>query len=424
MLYAARGSGAREWARGFAWLWRLGEVSRQPDPAAVGFGLAAEAAELAELVSTGRLAGAIVAVEEAGPARGIIPASRRGAGIARFEGGTSVRGEFTIFEDGAGRAAVRSSIGVHAVEVEGVLMLSHDPATDWGSLAAFWAPEAVSTYLERHLDAPLRRLPPIGALRLDDIPATAQLQLEGRARSDERQARRIARSARAFSSADAVLNVAVVAAALDDERRVVPLHEVYPRSVLELRAAVDSGAYETVCHGYLHLDPEAFEAGEIEFREFGRIGAAEAGSRLDAALAWQRQHLAEPTTFVAPAWSYGPAADAEGASRGLIRWFRARPGPVLEEGRLYETLIGELPGIHALDYSPLVRLATIGIPPMVAMHGALLDARLGPLRNLRGLPSLARLFVRRDVNRLIGLDGIRWLGVAEFVAELEAHGSS
>ena len=420
MLYAAADSGARDWARGFAWLWKLGEVASEPSADAVGFGLSAEAETLREHIAAGRLRSAVVAVEVAGPGAGPIPASRRVDGPVRFADGGSVRGEFTVFEQGAGEVVVRSSGGIHGVSSDGLLLLGHDPASEWGDLSAFWAPLAVA----RHLEASgieLTRLPAVGAIRLDDIPATAQLQLEGRAHTDEQQSRRIAESARAFASAEAVLNVAVVAAALDANRKVVPLHEVYPRSVLELRAAIDAGAYEPVCHGYLHLDPDSFEAGEVEFREFGRIESAAAAERLDWALAWQREHLAEPTTFVAPAWSYGPAGDAEGASRGLVRWYRARPGPVLEDDRLYETLIGELPGINGLDYSPLQRLAAAGIPPMIAMHGALLDARLGPLKNLRGLPALAGLFFRRDVRRLIGLGGIRWVGVSEFLRTLEAH---
>lgn len=420
MLYAAADSGARDWARGFAWLWRLGEVGVEPAPGAVGFGLAAEAEALAGLVADRRLRGAVIAVGDATGAGGPIPAGRRVEGRVRFEGGGRVRGGFTVFAPGAGSVVVRSSGGDHAITRDGVLYLGHDPATQWGDLSAFWAPEAVAGYL-RELGVELSLLPPVGVLRLDDVPATAQLQLEGRAHSDERQARRIAESARAFAAAGAVLNVAVVAAALDSDREVVPLDAVYPRSVMELRAAIDSGVYEPVCHGYLHLDPDAFAAGEIEFREFQRIGAERVAERLDRALDWQRAHLAEPSTFVAPAWSYGPAGDAEAARRGLVRWYRARPGPVLEGGRLHETLIGELPGIDGLDYSPLQRLAKVGIPPMIAMHGALLDSRLGPLRNPRGLISLARLFVRRDVRRLIALDGIRWVGVAEFIDALSAH---
>ena len=267
---------------------------------------------------------------------------------------------------------------------------------------------------------PLTMLPAVGALRRDDVPGTAQHQLEGRAKSDRRQRRTIRRTAKRLGASGAVLNIAVVAEALEGDRR-VPLDRVWPDSVGALGEGVESGAYEPVCHGLLHLDTDALSRSEIEFREFANLDAAEAGSRLDRGLAWQERHLARPSSFVAPAWSYGPAGDEEARKRGLVRWYRARPGPVLEDGRLFETLDGALPGIHRLDYSPLQRLAAIGIPPIVAMHGALLDARPMTLRGLRELPSILRLVLRRDLTRLMALDGIRWLGASELVAELEAH---
>jgi hypothetical protein len=221
--------------------------------------------------------------------------------------------------------------------------------------------------------------------------------------------------------ARAVLNVAVAAQALDDGHR-VDLDRVWPRSVRALHAGVERGSFEPVCHGLLHLDTEALEHGEVEFREFARLDADEAGRRIDRALAWLERNLGPAQTFVAPAWSYGPAADGEAAKRGLVRWHRPHPGPLLEHGRLRETLIGALPGIHGLDYSPLVRLAAVGVPPILAMHGALLDSRLQSL-SLRNNPiTLARLFARRDVTRLIALPGIRWCGVEELLALLGAHG--
>ena len=184
------------------------------------------------------------------------------------------------------------------------------------------------------------------------------------------------------------------------------------------------GAYETILHGLLHLNPEALERGEVEYTEFARLDAAAAGEHLDKALDWQSRELSKPTVFVAPAWAYGPAADAEGAKRGLVRWYRARPGPLLDEGRFYETLIGELLGLYKLDYSPLVRLAALGIPPVIAMHGALLDGRLASLKANRELFLLARLLIKRDVRRLAELDAIRWVGAGELIEELAAHTGS
>ena len=414
-LHARPGSEAEAWAEGLAWLWRLGAVEPVPGPNAIGVGTESEAAELSRLVQAGELRGAIVAVRAPGDAAGI-PA-RRVSGVASFGPGARVAGEFVLLE--RGEPAAESSLGVHAAVDSGVLYLGYDPDRDWGRLDSFWAFEAAAAYL-RERAVELTLLPPIGALRLDDIPGIALHQLQDRAKPDWRQALRIRRTSTRLRAAGAVLNVAVSAEALDDGAR-VPLDRVWPRSVEALHDGVERGAYEPVCHGLLHLDTDALERGEVEFREFGSLDAAEAGRRLDLALAWQELHLARPTTFCAPAWTYGEAGDEQAAARGLVRWYRASPGPVLSDGRLRETLIGELPGIHELDYAPLQRLAAVGVPPIVAMHGALLDSRMVHLSPRRNPVLLARLLLKRDVTRIMRLPGIRWLGAAEFVAALERH---
>lgn len=416
-LYAAADSPVRNWAGGFAWLWGLGAVRDDPSSDAVGFGAGAEATELQRLIGEGRLRGAIVTASTPGPAAGILPARRAVAGRAEFAGGTTVGAELIAVE-AAADVRCRSSLGVHAVRSGDVLVLGIDPEASWGRVDAFWAYELIHAHLEELLGRLPRRLPAIGALRLDDTPGTAQHQLEGRAKGDRRQRRRIRRSARRFAAAGAVLNVAVAAEALDGERR-VPIERVWPGAIAALREAIEIGGFAPVCHGLLHLDTDALARGEVEFREFASLDAAEAGRRLDVALAWQEEHLGRrPSSFVAPAWSYGEHGVGAAEDRGLITWHRSRPGPLLEGDRLYESLFGALHGLDGLDYSPLQRLAAIGIPPIVAMHGALLDSRLAELKRPGAAPTLLRLFIKRDVRRLIGLAGIRWLATDEFVAAL------
>lgn len=417
-IYCAEDSPAAGLATGLSWIWRLGPVRSRPDPAACGFGTAAEAGVLSDLVAAGGLAAAVILCGDAGAGEGPVPPRRRTGGIPRFDGGTRVRGDFTLFE--AGEPAVASTLGTHAVVDGGTLMVGIDPDRDWGRLDSFWAYEAIAAHLELRIDRPLAKLPAIGCLRLDDTPGTAQHQLEERAKGDAQQSRRLRALAANLRDEGAVLNVAVCAQALEGGRR-VPLEQVWPDSVEALRDGIGMGAYETICHGLLHLDPDALERGEVEYTEFARLDAATAADHLDGALDWQSRVLARPTVFVAPAWSYGPAADAAGADRGLVRWYRARPGPLLDEGRFYETLIGELLGLYKLDYTPLQRLAALGIPPVIAMHGALLDGRLASLKAHREYALLARLLVKRDVRRLAELDGIRWVGAGELIEELAAH---
>jgi hypothetical protein len=420
MLYAASDSSVRGWASGFAWIWGLGPVRTDPDPAAVGFGDVGESAELARLVDEGRLRGAVIAASGAGPAHGVSPARRQVSGRASFDGGTTVRAELLSLE-ADGEIACRSSLGVHAVRRGAVLVLGIDPDASWGRMDAFWAYELIFAFLEDLLGSKLKRIPAIGALRLDDTPGTAQHQLEGRAKGDRRQRRRIRKTAKHLVDAGAVLNVAVTAEALQGEMR-VPIHEVWPGSIQALHDGIRSGGYAPVCHGLLHLDTDVLARGEIEFREFASLDEAEAGRRLDIALAWQEEHLGErPSNFVAPAWSYGEHGVRAAEDRGLITWHRSRHGALLEGDRLFESLFGALQGIDRLDYSPLQRMSAIGIPPTVAMHGALLDSRLGELKKPGEALTLAALFVKRDIRRLIELDGITWLDTNGFVAALRAH---
>ena len=417
-LYATGGTPAAELARGFAWFWKLGPLRTEPDPSAVGFGGIEDAAELSRLVAAGDLAGAVVAAPGAGPAVGSIPERSRVAGVPKFDGGTKVEGEFTIFAGGT--PAVRSSLGNHAVLADGVLVLGYDPEAEWGRLDAFWAVEAVAAYLEGRIDRPLRKLPAMGCLRLDDTPGTALHQLQGRASTDKRQARRLRRLGKRLNRNDAVLSLAVVAQALDEGGKRVPMDEAYPDSIKAIQDGIGTGAYEPICHGLLHLDPDAFERGEPQYMEFRDLDPVRAVDHLDRALEWQTRVLAKPRSFCAPAWSYGETVDGEAAKRGLVRWYRARPGPLLEDGHIHESLIGELQGLHKFDYSPLQRLARLGIPPVVAMHGYTLDGRIQNLQANRDVISLARLFFWRDISRLMALAGIDWVASSELIDALEA----
>jgi hypothetical protein len=93
------------------------------------------------------------------------------------------------------------------------------------------------------------------------------------------------------------------------------------------------------------------------------------------------------------------------------------PGPLLEPAGVRETLRAGLQGLHGVDYRALEHLAECGLPPVVVLHGRLLDDRL-----VQGdVMALARLALRRDLARLMRLRGVRWVGTEELVALLRAH---
>jgi hypothetical protein len=421
-LYAAVGSPAADVAAGLAWLWRLGPVLEQPDGRAVGIGGADDAAELHARVKSRRLAGAVVFADGAAAAKPPLPARRVASGVADLGDAAGVIGDFTVLD--GGEPLIRSRLGVHATVIDGgTLVLGADFASAWTLLRGHWTLAALARFLPDVLARPLVLLPPVGCVRLDDIPGTAQHQVQGEAHADGRQLRRVRALARAYSAAGATLNLAVAARALaEDERTQIPLEQVWPRSIAAIAAGVADGSFEPVGHGFLHLDTEALERGEIEWREFLRLDEAEAGRRIDAVLNWQEQVLGRrPQTFVAPAWGYSEGTLAAAAARGLPTWQRPRPGPLLTATTVHESVDSAFRGMHRLGYAPLVALAKLGLPPMPVFHGGLLDQRLGQLKANRDALTFARVAWRRDIVRLPGLRGLRWVGASELVELMTAH---
>ena len=407
-MYAPRESPARPVAEAVAWLWRLGPVLDTPAPGAVGFGSDSEAAGLRELVARGDLSGAVV-----------FAGGRTAAGVARFPAGERVRGDFTVLDSGT--PVIESSLGVHAARRDHLLFLGAHPEAWWQRLEYHWVLEALEPFLEERLDRQAHKLPPVGVVRLDDAPGTAQLQMQDRSHADSRQSGRLRSMRLAFGKASACLNTAVAAEALAEGRR-VPLDEVWPDGVAQIHSGVKEGAFEPVCHGLLHLVPEKMERGEVDWLEFGELDREEASRRLEIALDWQERALGRrPATFVAPAWGYSEGALQAATDHGLAAWLPPEPGPLLDGPHLRETLNPALEGIHKLDYTPLARWAAAGRPPTLVLHGGLFDKRMELLRPVHDYASLARLFLKRDVLRIPYIDGVKWIGAGEYADLIRAH---
>lgn len=417
-LYARPGTPHAALAGALAWLWRLPPAATEPEPGAVGLGGPEDATELAGLVAHERLAGAALLAWGEGPPDGPLPARTRITTHARVDGAL-VHGDFTVFPDDFGRAAVRSNVGVHAVRDGGLLVLGTDTG-DWGNLAFHWVLPALADFIGQRLGRTLALLPPIGCMRMDDAPGTAELQLAGLAKSDGRERRRIQGIVRTLRRTGSTLVVAVAARALA-EGKSAPIEQIWPEGIEALAEGVRAGVLEPACHGLLHLDEAAHAEGRVDPREFLNVSREEAGRMLDHATEWMTVTLARPRSFIAPAWGYSEGALAAAAERGLPTWLWAEPGPLLEGLRLRETLEDGLPGLYRLDYAPLEKMAAVGVPPTVVFHGRLLDGRVERLREARDFGSLARLVPRRDLERIAALRGVRWVGAEELVDRLTAH---
>ena len=418
-VFAATGSPAAPLARALSWLWRLGTVLDAPSPSLVAFGDETEAEELIGLVKQQRLAAAVVFVADPGPSRGVIPDRRAVNGVASFGTRFRVTGDFVVFA--GGRDVVRSSVGIHAVRAGKVLIIGSG-ADVWGRLDRFWCFPAIARFLAEVLERPLVLLPPLGCIRLDDVPGTAQQQIEGRAKSD-RKARRLVDAIVAwYGRADARLVVAVASRGLVGGES-VPLDAVWPDATRALARGVSAGVLEPACHGTLHLDTKALAEGRVDPREFASLDFDEAARRLDLAVAWLGDHVGEPASFIAPSWGYSPGTLAAAAERGLLTWRPPQEGPLIAGSSFFETLRGAHFGLYRLDYGPLQTLASIGLPPILVFHGRSFDHRLQSLRLPNDLAAYARLALRRDVFRVARLPGVRWVGAGDLFARLQIHDS-
>lgn len=410
-LYVAPESAARPYAEAIAWLWRLGEPVHEPLAGAVGFGTGNESDSLARYVGEGRLAGAVVLINGEPVERPV-----------RFEDGLRLRGPVLRLAHG-GRAVVRSNAGIHGAERDRTLHLA-TTAERWGTLDAAWALPPLARYLARRLDRPLIALPPIGCLRIDDLPGTAELQLRGAARDDHSMERRIRHIVDDVERARAHLLVAVAARALLGEEA-VPTDQVWPRAVAALADGVRRGVLEPAGHGLLHLNDAARRSGHLDPREFVALPEDEAGRRMDVAMHWIHDRIGPAKSFVPPAWGYNTGTLAAATARGLTVWLPPAVGALtVAGGHVRETLNVGIPSLDGLDYSPLRRIAEFGLPPTVVFHGRLLDDRLTSLRKSRALLSAARLARRRDLERIPRLPDIRWIAARDFLDRLRVHGST
>jgi hypothetical protein len=418
-LFVLRGSRMTGFAETLAWLWRLGPLREEPDREAVGIGWVEEWRELDALLRARRLAGAVVFASRPGPDVGPIPPRHRVRGVADFGRGERVAGQFSLLDGGT--AAVRSSLGAHAVREDRWMVMATDPEASWGALDGYWVLPALAELLVDVLDRPLVLLPPVGWIRYDDMLGNGYQQLVGVAKSDRRIRRRIESLAARCERVGVKVNLALSSRAWEDGHE-VPVDELWPEATEAVATGIAAGVYEPVCHGYLHVDTEALQAGRHESREYAHLDLREAGRRVDVTLDWCSRALgAVPPTFVAPSWGYGQGLLAALAERELPAWLPPKPKPLLSGGNVHETLLSSLEGLHQFDFAPFARLAEAGLPPTIVTHGGLFDARLRALRPPRDLVPLMRLFVRRDLSRIPWTDGVRWIGAGDLVEHVRAH---
>jgi hypothetical protein len=417
-VYVPPGSRLGRFGEALAWLWRLGPVLDSPDPDAVALGWQDEADELHRLFRDGELAAAAVFATR--PGDGPLPGRGRRLGVASFESGLCLAGQFYDL-DGEGEPLVRSSLGVHAIRDGGWAVFGADPDASWGTLDSSWMLPALADFIADVLGRPLLMLPPLGWVRYDDLPGTAYHQLRGRGKSDRKVRRRVEEVAERFAAAGARINLAIVPRAFRDGDE-VPTDEVWPEAISAIRDGARRGLIEPVYHGYLHLDTDVWAEGGISTREFATVDRQEAERRLDVMVDWFADRFgAARRTFVAPTWAYSQGLLEALEHRGIATWLPAKVGPLVAGNAMRETVLSTLDGLAGLDYRPFHSLAIAGLPPTIVTHGGLFDARGSALRDPHQIVTMARLVRKRDLFRVPWVEGVRWVGATEMADRLRAH---
>ena len=63
------------------------------------------------------------------------------------------------------------------------------------------------------------------------------------------------------------------------------------------------------------------------------------------------------------------------------------------------------------------------MPPTLVFHGGLFDLRFALLRPAHDYVTLARLMLKRDIFRVPGIEGVKWIGASEYAELLHKHDS-
>ncbi|MEX2108308.1 MAG: hypothetical protein WD827_05435 [Solirubrobacterales bacterium] len=341
------------------------------------------------------------------------------SGVASFGEGRRVEGQFCVLN--GGEVAVRSSLGTHAIREGNWMVLGAEPENAWGTLAGFWVLPALADLFAGVLERPLVMLPSLGWVRYDDLPGTAYHQVSGRDKSDRKVRRRIERVTETFADRDAPLNMAIPSRAFAAGEE-VGVEEIWPESIAAIRRGIEAGTIEPLCHGYLHLNSDAWARGEINPREFKGVDGPEAGRRVDFSMDWFERVLGvRPRTFVAPTWAYSASLLAVLSEREIPAWLPPWPGPLVAGDNGRETITSGMEGLFRLDYGPLQALAQAGLPPSIVVHGGLFDMRRPLPVKPREVPTAMRLALRRDIFRFPWVSGLRWIGAAELLDRLRGH---
>lgn len=176
----------------------------------------------------------------------------------------------------------------------------------------------LSNWLIDQVRLPVRLLEPYAAIRLDDLPTTAE-ELKSLAtwrKMDARRARTVARLRRFARHASTKFTIMYSSHWRDHDDGLKTISSIMPCSIEQMQLGVKEGVFEIGSHGMVHLRNISSSDASLDPREFLDLNERETEDHLQTA---EREIFAlfgaAPRSFVAPAWGYRPGVTKKIASK-------------------------------------------------------------------------------------------------------------
>jgi hypothetical protein len=167
--------------------------------------------------------------------------------------------------------------------------------------------KVLSNWLIQEVGNKHRMLEPCAAIRLDDLPSTAEnLKAHPPGRKLDRKRSRIIRRLRRFGKRTATPFTFMYSSHFREANgTLTPISSVMPRSISEMQLGVKQGVFEIGSHGMVHLRSVSSDSTSTDPREFMDLDVPETVKHLDACESEILQLFdKKPQSFVAPAWGY------------------------------------------------------------------------------------------------------------------------
>jgi len=167
----------------------------------------------------------------------------------------------------------------------------------------------LSNWLIREVGYRHRILEPYAAIRLDDLPTTAEkLKLLSPRPTLDRKRSRTMRRLRNFARRSGTrFSIMYSSHFPGPDGKLATIASIVPRSIREMQLGVRQGVFEIGSHGMVHLRNGGSDQSDVDAREFLALDEREAATHLENSdQEILRLFGARPQSFVAPDWVYRP----------------------------------------------------------------------------------------------------------------------